>query len=97
MHDEAQSGGMKTNTLASLFDAKEGFVVELDGNKSKDGTPLRLTFSWQSVIEQLEHIYFFGPALDGSRNYSKAFKGRTNVSYLRSIYMKLAQETYGDV
>ena len=88
---------MKLNALASLFDANEGFVVDFDGTQSKGGTPFRLTFSWRSVIDQAEDIYFFGPALDGSRNYIKQFRDRTNIIYLRSIYMNLARETYGDV
>ena len=58
---------MKLNALASLFDANEGFVVDFDGTQSKGGTPFRLTFSWRSVIDQAEDIYFFGPALIYSR------------------------------
>ena len=96
MNFKAGSGELSKKEFVTAFNGNEGITVQFSCTSTQDNTPMKTCFSWKSVLQLKQDVYFFGPPLDSTRKYNDIFRAGRSVDYITKIYWDMSHETYGD-
>ena len=91
LHHDMKFGRMSRAEFRRRYRAKDSFGMTLD----RTGEEL-LSIQWRQIVELAEDILIFGPPTKRSLQYEEVFRWKTDGAKLRSIFLTLSRETFGD-
>ena len=94
MNFKAGSGELSKKEFVTAFNGNEGITVQFSCTSTQDNTPMKTCFSWKSVLQLKQDVYFFGPPLDSTRKYNDIFRAGRSVDYITKIYWGMSHKTY---
>ena len=105
-HLPIMSGLMGESEFLKKYNNKEGFVLRLVGTNNVDSgggnlgngvaIPLKLTLSWQDVVDRPLDMMFFGQPFSSQRGFDQMFKDKKTIQYVFHAFKSVAAEYWGD-
>ena len=74
----------------TAFKRQSGFNLKVDGSDT------RLPFYWSHLVNEAERIMFFGALHQGTRNFYRLFRDKSEERLLFHVFSRIAVEYRGD-
>ena len=89
-HGDIRTGMIQKTAFETAYKRHSGFNLKVDG------LGIGLPFYWSHLVDEAERIMLFGALHQGTRNFYRLFKDKSEERLLFHVFSRLAVEYRGD-